>query len=139
MRNAFIDSDVILDYLSNRLPFAREASLLFTLMDQKTILGHTSSLCLTNIYYILRKHFSHEQVIIRLETLCQVIDILKVDSKVISEALASRFKDFEDAIQYYSAKEQGTIDVLVTRNIKDYKESQIPVMTPDSYLKLIQG
>ena len=62
--------------------------------------------------------------------------VLTVDGKIINEALSSGFKDFEDAIQYHAAHESKFIDILITRDIKEYKTVSLPVMTPDNFLKL---
>ena len=64
-----------------------------------------------------------------------LLNILKVDEDSILQALNSSFKDFEDAIQYFTATDYKSIDLIVTRNTKDYKHSELPVMTPDTLLK----
>ncbi|HBE41631.1 MAG TPA: hypothetical protein DDW27_10595 [Bacteroidales bacterium] len=66
-----------------------------------------------------------------------MVIILKVDQQTVKDAIASGFQDFEDSIQYYCALDNKKIDVLITRNTKDYKNSEIPVMTPSDYLKMV--
>jgi hypothetical protein len=66
--------------------------------------------------------------------LFELVDILKVDSDTVKSALASDFKDFEDSIQYFAAQEHKKVDGIITRNIKDYKDSSLPVMTPETFL-----
>jgi hypothetical protein len=68
-----------------------------------------------------------------------MLTILKVDQQTIKDSLASGFQDFEDSIQYYCALEFRKVDVLITRNTKDYKNSEIPVMTPADYLKTVSS
>jgi len=70
--------------------------------------------------------------------LSELVGILKVDDDIIKASLVSDFKYFEDAIQYYTALEFKRIDVIITRNIKDYKKSSLPVMTPETYMKTFQ-
>ncbi|MBL7112705.1 MAG: PIN domain-containing protein [Bacteroidales bacterium] len=135
MINIFIDTDVILDFLTDRRPFSTEATSIFTLIDQNKIKGYTSSLTYSNLYYVLRKYSTHKKVILKLEELSKFVDILKVDEQIIKSALSSDFKDFEDAIQCFSAQKEKKIDVIITRNIKDYKESELPVMTPGTFIK----
>ena len=60
-----------------------------------------------------------------------------IDKNAIIVALNSEFKDFEDALQNYSAELNGEIDMIITRNTKDYKKSQIGIMNPENFLKLI--
>jgi predicted nucleic acid-binding protein len=135
MTDLFIDTDVIIDFLIDRKPHSREAAIIFTLIEQKKIKGYASSLTFSNLYYILRKIESHTKVKSKLESLSQIIGILKVEERTIKGALASDFPDFEDSIQYFSALESKKIDVIITRNTRDYKKSDLPVMTPGDYLK----
>jgi predicted nucleic acid-binding protein len=135
MTDLFIDTDVIIDFIIDRQPFSREAAQLFTLIDQKKVKGYTSALCYSNLYYVLSKYAAHKKVITMLNELSELVGILKVDDDIIKASLASDFKDFEDAIQYYTAQEYKRIDVIITRNIKDYKKSSLPIMTPETFLK----
>ncbi len=135
MTDLFIDTDVIIDFITDRQPFSREAAQLFTLIDQKKVRGFTSALSYSNLYYVLSKYASHKKVITMLKELSELAGILKVDDDIIKSSLASDFKDFEDAIQYYTAQGYKRIDVIITRNIRDYKKSSLPVMTPETFLK----
>jgi predicted nucleic acid-binding protein len=135
MTDLFIDTDVIIDFLIDRKPFSREAAIIFTLIEQKKLKGYASSLTFSNLYYVLRKFESHNKVISKLDSISTILSILKVDEHAIKKALASGFPDFEDSIQYFSAIENRKIDVIITRNIKDYKKSQISILTPGDYLK----
>lgn len=68
-----------------------------------------------------------------LQTLSSFIEFAPVDHQVVLDALHSSFKDFEDALQNAAASSAG-VNFLLTRNIKDYKKSDLPVMTPEEYL-----
>jgi len=139
MTDLFIDTDIIIDFLADRKPFSREAAIIFTLIEQKKLKGSASALTFSNLYYVLRKFESHRKVIARLESLSKIVSILKVEELTIRNALASEFPDFEDSIQYFSAMGNKKIDIIITRNIKDYKRSEIPVMTPGDFLNGIEG
>jgi len=133
MAKVFVDTDVCLDLLSGRKPFNATAEKLFSLADTGKVKICVSSLSFANIDYVLRSQYSahhSRQIIAKFKTL---VSVLPVDSKTIDLAIASDFHDFEDAIQYYSAIENG-ITILVTRNIKDFKRSSIKVVTPETYL-----
>ena len=135
MTDLFIDTDVIIDFIIDRQPFSREAAQVFTLIEQKKIKGYTSALCYSNLYYVLSKYAPHKRVIAMLNELSELVGILKVDDDIIKASLASDFKDFEDAIQHFTAMVYKRIDVIITRNIKDYKKSSLPVMTPETFLR----
>jgi predicted nucleic acid-binding protein len=129
----FIDTDVILDLLAKREPFFNDAARLFTLADKQELHVHVSSLCFSNLSYILGKQHSLVEVRKILARLKVIVSVLSVDDRVIELALNSDFKDFEDAIQYYCAIENG-VKVLVTRNLKDFKLANIPVVSPKEFL-----
>ena len=135
MADLFIDTDVIIDFLIDRKPFSREAAIIFTLVEQKKLTVYASSLTFSNLYYILRKYESHKKVISKLESLSKLVRILKVDEQTIRSAISSGFADFEDSIQHFCAFESKRIGVIITRNTKDYKNSDLPVMTPGDFLK----
>lgn len=135
MKDLFIDTDVIIDFLIDRKPFSREAAIIFTLIEQRKLKGHISSLTFSNLYYVLRKFESHNKVISKLNSLSKLGIILKVDDQTIRNALTSGFRDFEDSIQYFCALDSKKIDVIITRNIKDYRSSELPVMSPGDFLK----
>jgi predicted nucleic acid-binding protein len=139
MTDLFIDTDVIIDFLIDRKPYSREAAIIFTLIEQKKLKGYASSLTFSNLYYVLRKLESHKKVISKLDSLSKILIILKVEEQTIRNALASGFTDFEDSIQYYCAIESKKIDSIITRNTKDYKNSEIPVMTPEDYLVTVSS
>lgn len=139
MTDLFIDTDVIIDFLIDREPYSREAAIIFTLIENKKLKGYVSSLTFSNLYYVLRKFEPHNKVISKLDSISRIMTILKVDKQTIKEAIASRFTDFEDSIQYFCARDNSKIDVLLTRNTKDYKNSGIPVMTPADFLKMVSG
>lgn len=133
MSKVFADTDVCIDLLANRKPFNAAAEKLFSLADIGKIEVYVSSLSFANIDYVLRSQYSghdSQQIIAKFKTL---VSVLPVDSKTIDLAIASDFNDFEDAIQYYSAIENG-ITVLVTRNIRDFKNATIKVVTPETFL-----
>jgi predicted nucleic acid-binding protein len=134
MENVFIDTDVIVDFLTDRPPFSLQSAKIFSLIDQKKIKGCVSSLSFSNLYYVLRKFGTHKKVISSLQGLAELVDILNVDSGIIKSALTSDFKDFENSIQYFAAQEHKKVDCIITRNIKDYKDSSLPVMTPEMFL-----
>jgi predicted nucleic acid-binding protein len=137
MTDLFIDTDVIIDFLTDRKPFSREAAIILTLIEQKKLKGYVSSMTFSNLYYVLRKFESHNKIISKLDSLSKMVSILKVEEQTIKNALLSGFKDFEDSIQYFCATDNKRVDVIITRNTKDYKNSGIPVMTPGDFLKIV--
>jgi predicted nucleic acid-binding protein len=135
MTNLFIDTDVIIDFLIDRKPYSREAAIIFTLIDQKKLKGYASSLTFSNLYYVLRKVEPHKKVLNKLDSISKMLTILNVCEQNILNALESGFTDFEDSIQYFCALDCKKVEVIITRNTKDYKYSSLPIMTPGDFLK----
>jgi predicted nucleic acid-binding protein len=131
----FIDTDIVLDFLIDREPFSSFASLIFTQSEENDIKTYISPLTISNSYYILRKLASHKKVIESLRKLLTITNITSISKKDIVLALDSNFNDLEDALQHFSAISHAKMDVILTRNIKDYKSSEVPVMSPETYLK----
>ena len=133
-KKVFIDSDVILDVLCKRIPHYQYSAQIFTLSDLKKINLYTTSLSFANVYYILRKTVGGEKAKYFLRKLRLLIKILAADEKETDLALNSKFTDFEDALQYYTALKHN-MEVILTRNVKDYKEKDIIVQTPEHFVK----
>lgn len=136
MEKIFVDTDVVLDLLAKREPWYVNSAELFSLADQQKIKIYVSSLTFSNLFYITRKCSSREKAINALTKLKLLVKILPIDERIITLALTSDFKDFEDAIQYHVAMENN-LEIILTRNIKDYKKAKITAVTPEEYLKLV--
>jgi predicted nucleic acid-binding protein len=136
VKNIFIDSDVILDALLKRPGFALPAMNVFLLAaDKSNFKAVTSSIAFMNIHYFLDK-FDRINKLQLLKGLRSLISIIEVSEVTIDLALKSSFPDFEDAVQYYAAM-NAKADVIITRNIKDYKQSSIPVLTAEQFLRTL--
>ena len=133
MKHYFVDTNVIIDMLANRREFADAASDLFDAAGRREICLYISSLSYANVYYIVRRYLGHDKTIESLKALSDYVTIVPVTGKVIGLALFSDFNDFEDAIQYYSAIQKKSVRYIVTRNIKDFKYSELPVIEPKDY------
>jgi len=135
MDSVLIDTDVLLDLFFDRQPFAEYSTEVLNLCAEKKLKGYTTPVIISNVYYLLRKTTKHTIVIEKIKQLLNIIDIIKVDKRVVLNALNSEFKDFEDALQNFSALENGHIKIILTRNIKDFKKSELAVLSPELYLK----
>ena len=136
MTKLLVDTNIIIDLLAKRGAFYPPAAKLFSLADKENIELYACSISFSNAHYILHRQLEESQVREYLRKLKILVKVAPVDSKTLDLALNSDFKDFEDAIQYYSAIESN-VDIIITRNLKDFKKSELPVMTADQYLKMI--
>jgi predicted nucleic acid-binding protein len=135
MDKVLLDTDVILDFFFDRKPFSEHAAKVIGLCESGKIKGYVTAVIFSNIYYLLRQTANHEKVISNLKLLLSVTGVLVMDKEVVTNALNSDFKDFEDSLQNFSAMKAGDINTIITRNVKDFKTSKISIMSPESYLK----
>ena len=136
MSRIFLDTNVILDLLGERVPFFDSIAKVATLADQKKLTLIISPLSFTTIDYVLNKYETSESVLNKLRKFKIICEVCEVNEETIDKALNSNFKDFEDAVQYFSAL-QSNCSIIITRNGKDFKNSTIPIMTAEEYLSSI--
>jgi predicted nucleic acid-binding protein len=129
----FVDSDVILDLVLQREDHFEVAQHLFVQYQQGRCILFTSSIVLANMHFIIRKlhdlKFANSSVLF-VNKHFKIIDASNDD---IENAIQSKFSDFEDGVQYFSALRSKKVDALVTRNVKDYKHALLPVFTPKQW------
>ncbi len=139
MKHFLLDTNVVIDFLTDRRPFSILAAQLFDYSEKGKIKLYITAVSYNNTYYIIKKLTSHKEtikILKELESLAETVDTTK---GAIKQALDSEFKDFEDAIQYYTAKTNKKIDAIVTRNVADFKLSKLPILTPDEAIGLIES
>ena len=135
MKKLLVDTNIILDLFAKREGFYAAAAQLFSLADKKEVKLYVCSLSFANVHYILRRQLPEDKVREVLRKLKVLVQVLALDSKTIDKSLNSEFNDFEDALHYYAAV-ASNIDVIVTRNLKDFKKSKLPVMTASQFIKV---
>jgi predicted nucleic acid-binding protein len=136
--NIFIDSDIILDVLLQRVDFYKDSYAIFRLCENEEINLYTSSSIILNVQYIGGKLSSKNVAAKTIHYLVEnFIDIINPTKSTILKGYKSNFLDAEDAIQYFTAVDSGIIDYIITRNIKDYKNAteSLPILTPAQFLK----
>ena len=130
----FLDTNVVLDHLMDRQPFAEHAHRIFALAERGELRLHLSALSFCNLYYLLRKPMGPQKALALLVQLRQLTRVTVLGEREISSALAAPGKDFEDAVQYESAKSGEGVSVIITRNRGDFPVSELLIMAPDEFL-----
>jgi predicted nucleic acid-binding protein len=135
MKKLFVDTNIVIDLFAKREPFYAEAATLFSLADTKKLYLSVSALTFANTNYILLQSKKQDEAKLILRKLKLIVSVVSLDEKIIGLSLNDNdFKDYEDALQYYTALENGD-EVIITRNLKDFKKSKLPVMTAAQFLK----
>lgn len=137
MRKIFIDTNILVDLIADRKPFSKFAVDIFKNAEEKKVKLYTSSHSIVTTHYLLKKYIDEKKLREVLYNLLDYIQVVSVDMDTLKKGLKSKHKDFEDAIQIISAYSVEKIDCIVTRNIKDFSGSEIPVLTPDELIQKI--
>lgn len=137
MQKVFLDVNIVIDFLGERDNFYKPAAKVLTLADQKKIKVYTSATSISTTYYLLTKYENAKIALEKIRRFKMLCSIAIMDDEVIEKAINSDFKDFEDAMQYYSAI-ASNCDLIITRNEKDFKNALIPVMNAESYLQTLK-
>lgn len=136
MINLFIDTNVMIDFLGERESFYDEIAKIIVLAEKQELKLTASSLSFVNTFYVLSKVFDKKtlhEILAKFRILC---DVANVDEINIDKSLHSDFNDFEDAVQYHSALHHNC-NIFITRNKKDFRSAELPIMTPSEFLTSI--
>ena len=135
MKTLFVDTNIVIDLFAKREPFYTEAATLFSLADTKKLSLNVSALTFANANYILIQSKKQDEAKLILRKLKLIVSVVSLDEKIVGLSLNDNdFKDYEDALQYYSALDNGA-EAIITRNLRDFKKSKLPVMTAAQFLK----
>lgn len=138
MKRIFVDTNIVIDLLSRREPFYEESAILFSLADRKEIELAVSSLTIANTSYALLRQMDSNKSKSILRKLRLLVTILPLNDKIVGLALNDEtFSDFEDGLQYFTAIDNGQ-ELIITRNLKDFKNSKLPTMTARQFIETIE-
>ena len=133
-----IDTNVIMDFLMKREPYAEDAIQIVELCREKKLKGYVAAHTVPTLFYILRKDFSIPQRRELLNALCRVFEISEINREKILAALENeKFEDFEDCLQEECAVD-AVADYIVTRNPKDFSGSRVQVISPSELLEMLK-
>lgn len=138
MKTIFFDLNVILDIFLKREPFYAASAQVFSLAEAKQFNGCFGALSYPILFYLLKKELDRDEAIALLKKVRIVLKTAPLAEKVVDSALSSAIRDFEDAMQYYSALEIKS-DYFITRNKKHYPAKLLPILTPDEFLALLKS
>jgi len=130
------DTNIILDLLLNRQPFADDAAQLISRVEQSEITGFLCATSVTTIHYLMAKALDNKRAVAHLRQLLSLFEIAPVNRAVIEKALESGFSDYEDAVIDQAASHAGA-QYIITRNIKDFKNASVPAYTPTGFIQVL--
>jgi predicted nucleic acid-binding protein len=128
----FVDTNVVLDFVLDRKPFCIESDSLFRMRDDGKVVIYISSLTLSTISYFADKNKLNTKAIIA--RFLHWFHIIDLEASFFDQVLNSKFTDFEDGLQYFSAINAGSVEAIITRNEGDFKYSDIPIISPANFI-----
>lgn len=129
----FLDTNILVDVIADRKPFSSHAVEIFRRAETGSIQLFTSSHSLATTYYLLRKYVDERRLREILLHVMDFVEVVAVDRDAVQKGLRSRHKDLEDALQIVCASSISGLSCIVTRNVRDFKTSEIVVLTPDEF------
>lgn len=137
MKKLLVDTNIVIDLLARREPFYVEAAELFSLADKRHVELSISSLTIANTSYALLRQMDSNRAKSVLRKLRLILKVLPLDDKIIGLALNDEsFSYFEDGLQYLTAIEYEQ-ELIITRNLKDFKNSKLPTMTAKQFIETL--
>lgn len=132
----FVDSDILLDIILNRAPLYSSSAKILALADDPGFTCCTTVHTLLNVHYVTKRQLDGNTANKAVALLVSKLHIISEGKELVEQALASSFSDFEDAVQHFAAL-SAEASYIITRNIKDYKNATIPVLTTEQFLRKI--
>jgi predicted nucleic acid-binding protein len=128
-----LDTNIILDIALERQPFFQPAAKILETSDFDRFHLYISASMATDVFYVIRKEKGESVGLAFLKDLLDAVDVCRVDKGILLLALESDFSDFEDAVQHFAAV-NAELEVIITRNKKDYSASSLKIMDPEEFV-----
>ncbi len=132
------DTNIILDVLLDREPFADKASYLLSKVERSEIIGFLCAITITTIHYLASKSLGPKEAIQHIRALLSLFEVAPVNRLVLENALNSKFSDFEDSVLHEAACHAGA-EYIITRDISGFKKSRIPAYTPSEFINMLES
>lgn len=137
-KQIFLDTNILVDIVANRKPFSKDAISIFDFCQRENIKMYSTSHSIATLHYIAKKMVDEKELRSIIEDLLDTISIIAITETILKKSLKSNHRDFEDAIQITSAQSINTMNCIITRDKKDFKNSEIKVFTPDEFLNTLK-
>ena len=137
MKRIFLDTNILLDVVLHRDRFIADSVHIWNACESKQTTGLISAISLNNIHYIARKVFSSGEALKSIRHILNIFTVVPLDASVLRMAVDFPHRDFEDAIQLFSAL-QAKADCIVTRDQSHFPTDYLPILTPAEYRGIVQ-
>jgi predicted nucleic acid-binding protein len=133
-----VDTNVLMDIFTRRQPFYTPSAGVWAAVESKVLDGLIAAHSVTTLFYLVERHTNHQQAILAISDLLRVFRVAPVDQKILLQAMALNWRDFEDAVQVCAAIEAGG-HYIITRNATGLAGAGLPVLSPADMLQLLNA
>lgn len=131
------DTNIFMDMLLEREPFVEESCKVLQLCEEHKLQGFVSASCITDIYYLVKKHLHSNELAYRaIGKILEIVKVCSVTNNDVLLAFQKRARDFEDCLVAVCA-ESIHCDYIITRNKKDFDDFDIALLTPSELLQML--
>lgn len=138
MKKIFIDTNILLDVALHRNDFLKESAAVWADCESRKVQGFVSAISLNNMHYVLKKRIDPAAALEVVRLVLDIFSVVPLDESILRLAVDLPHKDFEDAIQTFSAI-QAKADCIVTRDRQHFSGNYMPVISPAEYLDLSEN
>ena len=136
MKKVFFDTNIMIDVIGRRKQFCIPSLQIMSLADKRKLKIYVSAMSYATASFILGRQNKEMDILREFAKFDKIATSTPVDAKTIKNCMSSKFKDFEDAMQYFSALREN-VDCIITRNKKDFEEAEIPIYEPQEFIDSI--
>lgn len=129
-----LDTDVILDLLLDRAPFADAAAALWLAHEREQLNAYIAAITPINLFYIARKLRNEQAARQAVVELLATLNVCAIEQGTLNSAPSLPFRDYEDAVQHAAASAAG-LEAIITRNVEDYSAATLPIFTPNEFIQ----
>ncbi len=137
MKRVLFDTNVILDVLLDRRPYAEAGAAAWATVETGVSEGLLAGHALTTIHYLIRKEMGSAKAKRVIASILRVFGVAPIDETVLQDALQSDCPDFEDAVTAAAAR-LTNCECIVTRDPKGFRGSPVRSLTPEAVLPLLE-
>jgi len=136
MKTVFFDTNIMIDVIGRREQFCKPSLQIMSLADRGILRICVSAMSYATASFILSRDNKQMDIFSEFAKFAKITTATPVDADTVEESIRSEFNDFEDAMQYFSAKRES-IDYIVTRNKKDFRAAMVPVFEPQEFIQYL--
>lgn len=138
MYKIFLDTNIILDYLITEREGNRAAQRIMELTVEDKLMSYISPISLLNIFYILRQQMTDQERKDIIESFLEILKVVELDFDTLQLGLFAPIADYEDGVQYVSAKKAGVDFIITGDELFRNCDSDLEIISSGEFIKKVE-